>query len=44
MNKYNEFCGSDHRIIYKGKKKSDYQPEWLVCEHCHEKRILDINE
>jgi hypothetical protein len=35
-------CSKVHKpkfkIIYKGAKDSDYQPEWLVCENRHEKR------
>ena len=35
-------CSDTHepayKIVYKGVKGSDYQPEWLVCENCHEKR------
>ena len=32
------------KIIYKGAKGSDYQPKWLVCENCHEKRIFGTSE
>ena len=35
-------CSETHipkfKIVYKGVKGSSYQPTWLVCEICHEKR------
>ena len=41
-------CSEAHtptlKIIYKGAKCSDYQPEWLVCENCHEKRYFGTLE
>jgi len=37
-------CNPNHtpayKIIYRGAKHSDYQPEWLVCEVCHEKKYF----
>ncbi|WP_179361691.1 hypothetical protein [Nitrosopumilus cobalaminigenes] len=38
MNICSEVHTPAFKIIYKGAKGSSYQPEWLVCENCHEKR------
>ncbi len=27
-----------YKITYKSAKGHNYRPEWLVCEHCYEKR------
>ena len=32
------------KIIYKSVHGSDYQPEWLVCENCHEKKYFGTPE
>ena len=43
-----EICIEGHtpkyKIIYKGAKHRDYQPEWLVCERCYEKRIFGTED
>ncbi len=44
MNICNETHTPIFKIIYKGAKGSNYQPEWLVCENCHEKRIFGTLE
>jgi len=38
MNQCSEVHTPAYKIIYKGTKGSEYQPEWFVCESCHEKR------
>ena len=40
MNICSEVHEPTYKIIYKGAKGSDYEPEWLVCEHCHAKKIF----
>ncbi|WP_297439766.1 hypothetical protein [Nitrosopumilus sp.] len=40
MNICSEVHTPNYKIIYKSVKGSDYQPEWLVCENCHEKRYF----
>lgn len=41
-------CSEAHtptfKITYKGVKHSGYNPEWLVCEACHEKRYFGTPE
>ena len=44
MNRCNDSHEPDYKITYKGAKGSDYEPEWFVCEHCHEKRIFGTPE
>jgi hypothetical protein len=44
MNICSEVHAPIFKIIYKGAKGSTYQPEWLVCESCHEKRIFGTLE
>ncbi len=43
-----DVCNDRHepvyRIVYKGAKGSDYNPEWLVCEACHEKKIFGTKD
>ncbi len=43
-----EMCNETHtpkyKIIYKPAKGRSYQPEWLVCEQCHEKRIFGTSD
>ena len=43
-----DICRENHtfayKITYKGAKNSTYQPEWLVCESCHEKRIFGTSD
>ena len=40
MNICSDVHKPEFKIIYKGTKGSDYQPEWLVCDFCHEKRYF----
>ena len=44
MNICSEVHAPTLKIIYKGAKGSDYQPEWLVCENCHERRYFGTPE
>ena len=44
MNIYSEVHTPVYKIIYKGAKGSAYEPEWLVCEDCHEKRYFGTPE
>jgi len=44
MNICSEVHTPTFKIIYKGAKGSAYQPEWLVCELCHEKRYFGTPE
>jgi len=40
MNVCSEAHTTTLKVIYKDAKRSDYQPEWLVCENCHEKKYF----
>ena len=40
MNQCNESHIPTFKIVYKGAKGSDYNPEWLVCEGCYEKNCF----
>ena len=33
-----------YKITYKPVKGQNYCPEWLVCEHCYEKRPFSSDE
>ena len=44
MNICSEVHKPAFKIVYKGTKGSDYQPEWLVCESCHDKRYFGTHE
>ena len=44
MNQCSEVHTPTYKIIYKGTRGSDYEPEWLVCEACHEKRHFGTSE
>jgi len=44
MNICSEVHTPIYKITYKGAKGSGYEPEWLVCEGCHEKRYFGTAE
>ena len=44
MNICSEIHTPTFKITYKGAKGGNYEPEWLVCEACHEKRRFGTPE
>ena len=44
MNVCSEIHTSTYKIIYKGIRGSNYNPEWLVCERYHDKRYFGTSE
>lgn len=41
-------CNKSHtpmfKIRYRPAKGSSYEPEWLVCENCHEKKYFGTED